>query len=298
MKTLQNKVKTAAVTVLALALVVAPAAGFAKENGLGKQEKKDKSCLKAFGHLVAPGWIKANGKLSVSEDCRLPFGIFKKLNNGNVTTTPDVTIPIISSLSVKVDGTKAKVSWNTNEKTIGAVFYGTTTPIVTHSSATSTNGGLLLGATSTNSVRLFDSSFSKDHRLQISGLSVSTTYYVVVASRDAAGNVSISGSSSFTTNTSGDTSSPVISNIVTTVGSSSLKVMWKTNEPATSKIFYGTSTINTVSSLQISSSSLKTDHSLMVSGLATGTMYHLVTQSADASGNVTTSADFTASTSI
>ncbi|MES3006022.1 MAG: hypothetical protein V4664_03695 [Patescibacteria group bacterium] len=308
MKTLQTQTKAIVGTMLALALIVAPATGFAKENNSNKPDKQEKQeknhqedgCLRAFGHLIAPGWIKVNGTVSISDNCRIPFGILKKLTGQNGTSTPDTIAPVISNLNVVVTGTStANVRWNTNEKTIGAVFFGTTTPVVVQTSATSTDNRLLVGATSTNSTRIFDRDFSKSHKVRLNNLTASTTYYVVAVSRDKAGNLTISNATSFNTSTTtADVTPPVISNIVTVVGTSTIKVNWNTNELATSKLFYGTSTVNSTSSLNVSSSSLSTNHSLTASGLATGTVYHLLPQSRDASGNATTSAEYSVITSI
>ncbi|HCR52570.1 TPA: hypothetical protein DIV48_02900, partial [Candidatus Kaiserbacteria bacterium] len=97
--------------VLAASLALSPAMAFAKENGRGnarasvsaseradvrahtdadEQEDADENgrkdgranvatCLTAFGHLIAPGWIKHHGTTTVASHCFLPFGIAKKL---------------------------------------------------------------------------------------------------------------------------------------------------------------------------------------------------------------------------
>lgn len=302
MKTNTLKLKSVAAAMLALTLVAAPSLGFAKENEHRENNEKKSGCIRAFGHLVAPGLVKVgvNTDISLYDDCRIPGGILKKINGRKATTTPDIVAPVISNTQVKIKGSsKVEVRWNTNEKSVGAVFFGTTTPVVTQASTTNSGKKLVLGATSTNSSVLFDREHDRKHEVQIKNLSASTTYYAVIVVQDKSGNVTISSPISFTTGVGFvDTVLPIITNLVTNVGTSSIRVSWKTNEPATSKLFYGTSTINTSSSLSVGDTVLKKDHSLSVSGLATGTTYHLVPQSIDAAGNITTSADYVVSTSI
>ncbi len=60
------------------------------ENDNDKESRKDrKSCVKAFGHLISPGYMKNKGEVDIDfwKDCVIPFGIMKKFNR-NATTTP------------------------------------------------------------------------------------------------------------------------------------------------------------------------------------------------------------------
>ncbi len=318
MKSLQTHLKALTAAALLAAVVLAPAVSLAKENGnnndnnheSGKHEnskhenskndqendKKEVSCARAFGHLIAPGWIKVNGEASMSAHCHLPYGIWKKWKHGNGTTTPDTIAPVVSDVRVEAKQNKAVITWTTNEKSLGAVFYGTSTPVVTASSTINS-----VGATSSNSNMSAESSFDKDHSITLRNLSASSTYYAVITSRDASGNVTVNSPVTFVTSASStnDTLAPVINHIKTIAGVSSLNVSWKTNEPSTSRLYYGTTTVNTnaTSTLRVSDVTLKTNHSIVLSGLLTHTLYHLVLQSVDASGNVGTSSDFTAVTS-
>lgn len=90
-----------------------------------------------------------------------------------------------------------------------------------------------------------------------------------------------------------DTTAPVISSIVTSVGASTTTINWITNEAATSKVYFGTTTplsISASSTLSISNSSLVNNHSISLSGLATSTTYFFVVESKDSSANTTISA--------
>jgi hypothetical protein len=297
----KNKAVKVSGALLALLLAFSPLAGFAKEhdkndksgkvdaqakielklqNRADKKGSEGKNCLKAIGHLIAPGWIKANGTTTVSADCELPSGIFKKLNRGSGTTTATTTdsvAPVISSVLASPRLSAALIEWTTDERSDSKVYYGTTTSL--DISSTSTLSASARGMT-------------KDHEVKLSNLSASTTYYFKVASKDASGNLSVSSVMSFTTKSpSADSTYPVISNVSTSAGTSTIGVSWKTSEPATTKVYYGTGIVdvNSTSTAFVSNSSLVTDHSITITGLSTSTPYTLVLESKDGSGNASLS---------
>ncbi len=104
--------------------------------------------------------------------------------SGATTTPPtDTTKPTISALSITPASTTAQVSWTTNENSSSRVWYGTSTPLTLTSPTAS----------------VFNSALVLAHSLSLPGLSPSTTYYVVVESKDAAGNTATSSNSSFVT---------------------------------------------------------------------------------------------------
>ena len=89
-------------------------------------------------------------------------------------------------------------------------------------------------------------------------------------------------------------SSPVISNISSgSPTTTAATITWTTNENATSKVAYGTTTAYGSAT---SSASLVTSHSLVVTGLASATTYHYAVVSADGQGNTATSTDQTFTT--
>jgi hypothetical protein len=229
----------------------------------------------APGHLIAPGWLKKNkGVLPVVPDCQmLPPGIRSKL--GGMGTTTDVTAPLISALSVMGLGTSsATIRWNTNESATNKVYYGTTSPLNLASALTASTA-------SSTSV----------HAVGLSGLAPATTYYIVVESKDASGNTATSTQSSFTTLALPDTSAPMISAAaVSSVGSTTATVAWTTNEAATGKVYYGTSTpVSFGAASAVSTTTLSTSHSFSLSGLSASTTYYVVAESKDASDNAATS---------
>lgn len=95
-----------------------------------------------------------------------------------------------------------------------------------------------------------------------------------------------------------DTTPPVISNLsVTTVSSSSTTITWTTNEPATSKVYYGTtSPLNLGSASNVSSTTLVTSHSIGLTSLLATTTYYYVVESKDAANNVATSSQLSFTT--
>ncbi len=280
------------VVALALAIALAPATGLARDNNSTDKMDRDevkvtyqtntryenrnsRPCLTAFGRLIAPSRF---GTSTTVDHCRLPFGIFKKLFNPGPA---DVTAPVISNVVISASMDEASVRWTTNERTDSIVYYSTTTPVDRNDDDTA---------------QVRSTTLSLNHQVTLEDLDASTTYYVVIRSRDAAGNITYSDQTSFrTTATTADITAPVISQIIATVGTSTVQVSWKTNEPATSKVYYSTSTpVDTTSSstLSVSNSSLTTDHTLSIGSLATSTRYYLMIESADEADNKQLSSQF------
>ena len=85
-----------------------------------------------------------------------------------------------------------------------------------------------------------------------------------------------------------DETDPVISNIVSSPSSNSATITWNTDEPATSKVDYGTGD-NYGSSM--SNSNYVTSHSIELTGLLPSTDYHFMVTSGDTSNNFASSAD-------
>lgn len=87
-----------------------------------------------------------------------------------------------------------------------------------------------------------------------------------------------------------DTLAPVISAIsVSNLASTTATVAWTTNENATGKVYYGTTTpIALGSALTLNNNALTTSHSFGLTGLATSTTYYYVLESKDAVTNTAT----------
>lgn len=250
-----------------------------------KSEKKNGLCRVAFGHLIAPGFIKNWGEVNRSSlwNCFLPFGINASFS-GTASTTDSVA-PIISSVAAKPNTIKATITWLTNEKSDSTIFWGTSLGVNVNSSST---------ATVTRNERV------KEHKIVLENLAASTTYYFVVRSKDPSGNTSTSGEGTFATKlVSPDTSAPVISSVALIVGTSTANISWHTNENATSKVYYGTSSgldVNATSTTFLENTTPKQNHLISLSSLATSTLYYFAAESRDASGNRTVTPVFSAST--
>lgn len=193
----------------------------------------------------------------------------------------DTTAPVISGLSVSgITTSSATVSWSTNENANGKVSWSTTSPVTSSSPA------------------LANGSFTTSHSFTLTGLSATTTYYFTVTSADGSANTVTSLQSSFVTTAIPDTVAPVISATSTSgITSSTATVGWTTDEAATSKVYYSTSTpVITASALSVLNGSFTTGHTLALSGLTASTTYYFVLESKDASNNTATTTDATFTT--
>ena len=90
-----------------------------------------------------------------------------------------------------------------------------------------------------------------------------------------------------------DTATPIISGIsASSTASTSASIMWTTNEPATSKAYYGTTTpLSMAGALTVSNSTLVTSHLLTLSSLSASTTYYYILESKDAANNTATSSE-------
>ena len=248
-----------------------------------KAEKKalEKICWnRSYKRFFTWGWLKKNiNVIDLDANC-LP----KKPH----ATTTDTTAPIISDIVSKTGVTRALIIWNTNERTTGKIYYSTASPVNLASATTISVNDKNLGG--------------KNHYAILGSLASSTTYYAVIESKDRAGNTSVSSQFSFTTKSGTsaiptDIVAPTISNIITSVSSTTINVSWHTDENSTSKVYYSTSTpLSATTSPFILNSSLILSHSLKIENLATGTPYFLMIESTDASANTSTSTVFSTTT--
>jgi hypothetical protein len=282
-----TKLTTSAV---ALSIALAPAVSLAKGNPHVEAEgniraqveaKNPSGCLRAFGHLVAPGWIKKNGTVSVDANCSLPFGISMKLgldsrpgggDNGQPSTNPDATAPNLFFIHANNIGTStARIGWTTNERTTGQVEYGTTTAY---------------GQTIT-----LNTSLTFNHPTRLSGLTPNTTYHYRVRSKDAAGNVTTSADYTFKTKALSDATAPsLMSIVVSNIASTTAKISWTTTENATGKVYYSSAaTFNAGTASTAATTSLSTSHNFNLSSLSASTTYRYMVESKDAAGNLSTS---------
>jgi hypothetical protein len=201
-------------------------------------------------------------------------------------TSADTTGPVISSIVAITGTSSAQIGWMTNEYASSRVYY----------SASSS-----LDVNATNTLLVDKSSLDKNHLVTITGLSLSTTYYFIVESTDASGNVTRSTIFSAKTTAAPlviDTTAPSISNSIAIVASSNVQLNWTTNEPASSRVYYSSSTPVGTSSAYVENTSLVTAHSISATGLKTSTPYHMVIESKDVAGNTAQTNDFVVTTTL
>lgn len=256
------------------------------ENNNGNRENaSNRSCRRIFRHLFSRNFFMNNDNFNSFMECLRPFGINARFS-GMASSTPDITAPIITNLSIKPNTTKVNISWLTNEKSDSTVFWSTSANIDVNSSST---------ASSTQSALI------RNHQIVIENLTASTTYFIIVRSKDASSNIGTSSETSFTTKTTiPDNFPPVVSEITLLVGTSTVNVGWKTNENATSRVYYGTSIgldVNASTTNFIENSTLKKNHTLTISNLATSTTYYFAIESKDVNNNRTVTPTFTTTTS-
>ena len=193
-----------------------------------------------------------------------------------VITAPDTTPPSNSGVTATgVTYSAASISWATDEPADTQLEYGL-------------SGGY-------GCVTAVDPALAIAHAVALSGLSSSTTYHYRVRSKDAAGNLSVSGDFIFTTSAPPDTKPPLLTSIRSlSVSNNSATIAWTTDEPADTQVEHGQSTAYGTSTALISA--LVTSHSQSLSGLSPGSVYHFRVKSRDAAGNLAVSGDSTFTT--
>jgi peptidoglycan hydrolase-like protein with peptidoglycan-binding domain len=186
----------------------------------------------------------------------------------------DKTPPLIFSLNTSVTATSSNISWVTNENSTTKVYYGTTTPV-----------------TPTNSMVIQVEGFDFLHNVMLSGLLPATNYYLLAVSSDTSGNTATSSQTSFvTTSVVYDNTPPSIYDLFSYTSPNTATIVWKTNEPSTSKLYYGTSSpLVPVSSLALTTDFLTTLHIVTASGLTPSTTYYYLLEVKDVVNNIATS---------
>ena len=220
-------------------------------------------------HVPAHAGVYLYGSGFPTSSSDANYGVDLVYGQGGGSAQADTTPPVISAVSALPSGTSATVTWTTDEAGSSRVDYGTSASALT-SNATSAGTGT-------------------SHTVNLTGLSSGTQYYYRVTSADAAGNSATSPatSSAPTTFTTADITPPVVSAVAATGSGTSATVTWTTDEPATSRVDYGTS--SSALSLNATTAGLSTSHSVTLSGLTPNTRYYYRVASADAAGNSTAS---------
>lgn len=189
----------------------------------------------------------------------------------------DTTPPIISGLNVAVTATTAVITWTTDEAADGELKVSTD-PL--------DSGGTI--------DTFEDITTSTSHTFKLSQLTPETLYYYEVGSEDANGNQA-EEEGDFTTlaeDAEEDITPPVISNVVVKVDSATATVSYTTDELSDSKIVFATESLHTaLSPIEVSESTLVTEHVFDLFDLATSTEYFFRLESADADSNLATTTE-------
>lgn len=200
-------------------------------------------------------------------------------------TTNDTGAPNITNIVGMISTTSVQIGWRTNEFTTSKVYYSQNTPI-------DVNTANFIQNTSLNNY----------HLINITGLNSATKYNFIIESKDNAGNISRSNEFSHTTlstNTPADTTAPTISSVSNSASSTTINVLWTTNEPSTSKVYYNLGTTvdaNSTTTPYIFDSNLVINHVLSIPSLSSSTQYTLVIESRDSLNNRALSNTFSITT--
>jgi len=143
-------------------------------------------------------WIRFTVTNSAGDDLGLAeMEVFDSGGGGGGDTTP----PVISSVSAgNISSSGATITWTTDESSDSQVEYGLTT---SYGNTTSLNTSLVIS-----------------HSVSLSALSASTLYHYRVKSKDASGNLAVSGDFTFTTSSGGGGGGGNIASLATASASS------------------------------------------------------------------------------
>lgn len=184
----------------------------------------------------------------------------------------DATAPAISLVTTSnITGSSVLIVWLTDEAATSQVEYGAATGYGQQS-------GL-------------DTALVISHSAGLTGLSSNTVYNYRVKSKDASGNLAVSGNFTFTTRSEAflDVIAPTFSEIAAATTYATSTITWKTNEPATSLVEYGKTLY--YGSQTPEDRSLVTAHKVVIGGLEPETSYYFRLISKDFFGNNAVSGD-------
>lgn len=204
-----------------------------------------------------------SGNVSYSED--------RVLETSAEVIAIDSTPPEISQIDVSAITTSgATIGWITDELAQGKVEYGKTAEY--------------------GSVTALVSEYATEHSVFLAGLEDHTQYHYRIVAMDESGNETVSPDEIFVTDEVVPPPMPepepepfVISDVeVASVGTSTARIIWNTNEPATSQVFYGVTETYASSTLTVTTS--VASHEIKLTGLKPGTNYFYKVVSKNVSG--------------
>jgi len=276
----------------------APSPGFVQEIYPEKKKKKgkDKKPLEREERMAKPGQrssplpillalmaivgVIAIGIVFLMDQLKTPA---PAVIPPTTITTPSGTSegPEISDIQYSdITRTGATVTWKTDKKSNSIVIF-------------CKDGGTLC-----ENAR--DDVLVTDHSVKLTNLEQGTGYHITVKSAlgdsPDSPDSSLDATAVLTTSDIRDTTPPVISEVKhTNVSSSAMggsaEITWVTDEPATSQVSYGTSTMYGTLQPSQTDTTLTTYHDVILNGLSPNTTFHYKVVSRDADGNERSSPD-------
>jgi peroxiredoxin len=201
------------------------------------------------------------------------------------TTTPSGSskAPVISDIQYsEISRTGATVTWKTDKKANSIVIY-------------CLDGGTICE-------NAIDEAMVTDHVVKLTSLEQGKSYHITVKSRlgdsPDSPDASLEATAILRVSDVRDTTPPVISDVnISNISSSAMggsaEITWKTDEPATSQVSYGTSAGYGTLQPSQTDTTLAKFHDVILYGLAPRTTFHYKVVSRDADGNERSSPDAT-----
>lgn len=195
--------------------------------------------------------------------------------SGDKTFQTTALFPAISNLRFDdINETSATLSWETD------------VPTKTTITLTNTKTGY---ATSTK-----ETAYAKEHTFVVPKLDIANPYTVSILATDSDGNVSKPSVLPFTTVLSRE--APKISRVRISTAlipdkaqTAQSIISWKTDKPATSKVWFGEGSVTELKQSTETNDALVTDHIVVTTLLKPGTAYTLKVESGDSAGNISQS---------
>lgn len=247
-----------------------------------KEDKEPKSNGKAYGHLVSPRFSQYFDDLINKHDW-LPPGIKKIIDRQHHDDDDDDNVlPELTNTDKDISTSTANLTFTFDEEVRVKLYLSTTSGF-----AKGDAGVKLISQTN----------YDDTHSFMLDDLEADTTYYFKIVYQDEAGGKVTSDEMNLTTDeiVATDIIAPIISNIASSTGTTSITASWTTNEPATSAIYTSLVSgfnLNDIGVIKTENLVLKTLHNLLVTGLSASTTYYHRIVVEDAAGNETISNEF------
>ena len=255
------------------------------EERAGRARQAKGSPLPILVALIALAGVIIMGVVFIMDQLKTPA---PAVMPPSVTTSPSSSTkaPVISGIQYSdITRTGATVSWKTDKKSNSIVIY------------------CLDGGTQCENAK--DDAMVTNHVVKLVSLEQGKSYHITVKSRlgDSPDSLdaSLEATGILSVSDVRDTTPPVISemkvsNISSSAMGGSAEITWKTDEPATSQVSYGTSVGYGTLQPSQTDTTLALFHDVILYGLAPQTTFHYKLISRDADGNERSSSDATFAT--